>query len=77
MILTRSPRASLTLGPMGRTFPPRMTPLTKSRLAEFEQCEKRFWLAVHKPELAALRDANVFATDVTPVSHPAITRVLG
>jgi hypothetical protein len=39
-----------------------MTPLTKSRLAEFEQCEKRFWLAIHKPELEAPRDASVFAT---------------
>ena len=37
-----------------------MKPLTKSRLADFEQCEKRFWLALHKPELAAPRDAGVF-----------------
>lgn len=37
-----------------------MNPLTKSRLAEFEQCEKRFWLALHRPELADLTDPSVF-----------------
>lgn len=38
-----------------------MNPLTKSRLAEFEQCEKRFWLSLHRPELAAPLDPGVFA----------------
>jgi hypothetical protein len=38
-----------------------MTPLTKSRLAEFEQCEKRFWLAMHQPERAAPGDPAAFA----------------
>lgn len=37
-----------------------MSHLTKSRLAEFEQCEKRFWLALHRPELAKPVDPSVF-----------------
>jgi hypothetical protein len=28
--------------------------LSKSRIAAFEQCPKRLWLLVHKPELADL-----------------------
>jgi hypothetical protein len=39
-----------------------MTPLTKSRLAEFEQCEERFWLSLHRPELATAADPGGFAT---------------
>ncbi|MBU1376322.1 MAG: DUF2779 domain-containing protein [Alphaproteobacteria bacterium] len=38
-----------------------MTYLSKSQLAEFEQCEKRFWLARHRPELATVEDPTVFA----------------
>ena len=37
-----------------------MSHLTKSRLAEFEQCEKRFWLALHRPELAAPAEPGIF-----------------
>jgi hypothetical protein len=37
-----------------------MNYLTKSRLAEFEQCEKRFWLALNHPELADPIDPSVF-----------------
>lgn len=39
-----------------------MSYLTKSRLAEFEQCEKRFWLALNSPHLAASQNAGSFAT---------------
>ncbi len=38
-----------------------MTDLTKSKLAEFEQCKKRFWLSRHRPELATVADATLFA----------------
>lgn len=34
--------------------------LTKSSLAELEQCERRFWLSRHRPELAAAVDDAVF-----------------
>lgn len=37
-----------------------MTYLTKSKLAEFEQCEKRFWLSVHRPELATATGSAMF-----------------
>src|SRR4051794_13481761 len=55
----------LDLVPQGADACGRMAPLTKSRLAEFEQCEKRFWLSLHRPELAAPRDPAVFATGHT------------
>jgi hypothetical protein len=38
-----------------------MKHLTKSRIAEFEQGEKRFWLSLHRPELATSLDPEVFA----------------
>lgn len=37
-----------------------MNYLTKSRIAEFEQCEKRFWLALNRADLAAPVDPGVF-----------------
>ncbi|WP_125255822.1 DUF2779 domain-containing protein [Brevundimonas fluminis] len=36
-------------------------PLTKSSLAELEQCERRHWLSRHRPDLAAEIDDDVFA----------------
>jgi Domain of unknown function(DUF2779) len=38
-----------------------MSSLTKTQLAEFEQCPKRFWLAMHRPELAEPLDPSAFA----------------
>lgn len=38
-----------------------MEHLTKSRIAEYEQCEKRFWLSLHRPELAAVAGGSLFA----------------
>src|SRR5690349_14774513 len=37
-----------------------MAYLTKTSLAELEQCEKRFWLSQHRPDLATAPDPNVF-----------------
>ena len=33
---------------------PRAFGLSKSRLAAFEQCPKRLWLAVHRPDVAVV-----------------------
>lgn len=38
-----------------------VTHLTKSMLVEYEQCEKRFWLSRHRPELAAAALPALFA----------------
>jgi hypothetical protein len=37
-----------------------MSHLTKSALAEFEQCPKRFWLSRHRAELADERSSDLF-----------------
>jgi hypothetical protein len=37
---------------------PRRSGLSKSRIAIFEQCAKRLWLSVHKPELALESDGT-------------------
>lgn len=37
---------------------PRRTGLSKSRIAIFEQCAKRLWLSVHRPELAHESDST-------------------
>ena len=36
--------------------------LTKSRIAEYEQCEKRLWLSLHRSELAESGGPDVFVT---------------
>ena len=45
-------------------MPPRRSGLSKSRIALFEQCAKRLWLSVHRPELAKESDSTrrVFRT---------------
>jgi hypothetical protein len=35
--------------------------LTKTAIAEFEQCDRRFWLARHRPELAQSGDSLAFS----------------
>lgn len=37
-----------------------MAYLTKTSLAELEQCEKRFWLSRHRPDLATAPDPSAF-----------------
>lgn len=37
-----------------------MAYLTETSLAELDQCEKRFWLSQHRPDLATAPDPNVF-----------------
>ena len=43
---------------------PRPTRLSKSKIAAFEQCPKRLWLSVHRPELAEVTTASASAFQV-------------
>lgn len=40
--------------------PPLAKPLTKSSLAEHDQCEKRFWLSHHRPDVAVAASGDLF-----------------